>query len=272
MRHGDFRAVPRDRRRRTRPSGSSRGQSLVEFALVLPRAPPAGALRARFRPHLHGPGSPFNGMARIGANYAAQHPEAWTTPGDPAARAEYLSLMTAKPRAPSTVPSLATGEPVVPGRANWSASPLETGVGVRFQGSPAPLISVIVGIRFACPRRHRSRSRMGCLCWLPTATRGRARPRHRSVTVGTSPTMVGLSVEGAEAGLGPGRVPGGQHPRSPWARCRPIPCRRQRFLLLPTARRATPARRSSPRRSRSRSRHRLRRTRRPASRSRTSSG
>ncbi len=175
-------------------SGKSRGQSLVEFALVLPVLLLLVLFALDFG-RIYMGWITVNGMARIGANYAAQHPEAWTTPGDPAARAEYLSLMTASQGSldcalvPPANPSFPEGRTV--------GKPAETGVACDFRIA-APLISMIVGnpVRVSAstsfPITH------GCLAGCPPPPAVGTPPPPVS-NCRDIPTMVGLSVEGAEA-------------------------------------------------------------------------
>lgn len=70
--------------RRPRP----KGQGLVEFALVLPLLLLVMLLAIDFGRVYFGWVNLQN-LARVAANYAAFHPDAWGTPGDPAARATY---------------------------------------------------------------------------------------------------------------------------------------------------------------------------------------
>jgi hypothetical protein len=71
---------------------SGRGQSVVELALVLPVVLLIVVVAIDF-------GRAFSGYvtltnaSRIGANYAASHPTAWGTPGDPAERDKYDELI-----------------------------------------------------------------------------------------------------------------------------------------------------------------------------------
>ena len=147
--------IHRDRRRPTRKPGSSRGQSLVEFALLVPFLLLIVLFAVDFG-RIYMGWVTINGMARVGANYAAQHPDAWTTPGDPTARAEYLTLMTRSEGAidcalvPPPPPTFPSGRLV--GKPAQATSIAISGCWPRSSPwSPA--------IRSVCPRPHRSRSR-----------------------------------------------------------------------------------------------------------------
>lgn len=73
---------------RVRRDQRSRGQSLVEFALVLPIILMLTLIALDFgRVYLGWIN--LQSMARIGANLAANNPTAWSTPGDPAVKARY---------------------------------------------------------------------------------------------------------------------------------------------------------------------------------------
>lgn len=70
----------------------SRGQGLVEMALILPLIILLVVFAIDFGRVFFG-WVALNNMARVGANHAATNPDAWTTPGDAAARAAYLVRM-----------------------------------------------------------------------------------------------------------------------------------------------------------------------------------
>jgi PKD repeat protein len=74
--------------RRLRRRDRSRGQSLVEFALVLPLILFLVMIGLDFGRVYLGYVNLQN-MARIAANYAANNPTAWTSPGDTAAQTQY---------------------------------------------------------------------------------------------------------------------------------------------------------------------------------------
>ena len=78
----------------TRPAGTPRrGQSLVEFALVLPVLLLIVLIGLDFgRSLLAWVG--LNNSARIAANYASLHPDAWGSPGNATYRAQYADLVT----------------------------------------------------------------------------------------------------------------------------------------------------------------------------------
>jgi hypothetical protein len=78
--------------RRARARRRARGQTLVELALILPALLLIVLVAIDF-------GRVFFGYvvltnaSRIGANYAASHPGAWGSPGNPAQEAEYADLI-----------------------------------------------------------------------------------------------------------------------------------------------------------------------------------
>ncbi len=72
---------------------ASRGQSLVEFALLLPFLVVVTLLAVDIGRAYLGSISLSN-IARIGANFAAQNPDAWDGAGNAAVQARYQSLMT----------------------------------------------------------------------------------------------------------------------------------------------------------------------------------
>jgi hypothetical protein len=73
--------------------GDDRGQSLVELAIILP-ALLLLVLAALDLGRVFMGWVVLNNAARVGANYAALHSDAWGTPGDPADRATYSGLVT----------------------------------------------------------------------------------------------------------------------------------------------------------------------------------
>lgn len=71
----------------------SRGQSLVEFAIFVPVLALIMVVAVDLgRVYLGW--VTLNNVARIGANYAAQNPEAWTGPGNPTIQGRYRDLMS----------------------------------------------------------------------------------------------------------------------------------------------------------------------------------
>lgn len=88
---------------------SPRGQGLVEFAIILPFLMLVLLMAVDFGRVFFG----WVGLAnasRIGASYAAAHPEAWDVPGIPAQRDNYLDQINADANAlncalPGTIPA-----------------------------------------------------------------------------------------------------------------------------------------------------------------------
>lgn len=179
-------------RRPTQTTVTTRGQSLVEFALVAPVLLLIVLFAVDFG-RLYMGWITINGMARIGANYAAQHPHAWTTPGDPAARAEYLSLMSASqgalncalvaPPAPSFPEGRSVGKPAM------------VNIDCNFRLS-APLISMVTGnpVRVSASTTFPIAYGCGAGCPPPPPLETPPPPVDNCRTV---PTMSGLSLLGA---------------------------------------------------------------------------
>ena len=93
------------RHRRSR----TRGQALVEFAVILPVIALLLLLAIDFGRVFFG-WVALNNMARAGANFAALNPSAWSAPADPTKQAEYLLRMQQDASAidctlPGTMPS-----------------------------------------------------------------------------------------------------------------------------------------------------------------------
>src|SRR4026209_1687685 len=101
------------RRKAGQHNGRTRGQSLVEFALVLPMIPLLMLIAIDFgRVFLGWVG--LNNAARVAANYAAMHPGASDWDPDPnPVRAEYLRLIDAETQKLSCTPA-ATPAPTCP--------------------------------------------------------------------------------------------------------------------------------------------------------------
>ena len=184
---------PRDRRHPARATGSSRGQSLVEFALLVPFLLLIVLFAVDFG-RIYMGWVTINGMARVGANYAAQHPDAWTTPGDPTARAEYLTLMTRSEGAldcalvPPPAPTFPGGRTV--------GKPAQANIDCDFRVL-APLISLVTGNPVRVSASSSFPITYGCLagCPPPPAV-GTPPPPVTNCRV--VPDMVGKSVQGAE--------------------------------------------------------------------------
>lgn len=79
--------------RRRFQRSASRGQALVELAVILPLLALIVMFAVDFGRVFFGYVA-LNNIARVGANHAAVNPDAWQTPGDPAARAAYIQRMT----------------------------------------------------------------------------------------------------------------------------------------------------------------------------------
>lgn len=130
----------------TRHRQHSRGQSLVELALILPVFLLLMLITIDF-------GRVFLGwinlqnMARIAANYAANNPEAWGTPGDATKQARYLEIVGNDAKAINCDLSGSGGggvrAPVFPGGTSLGDL-VEVNLGCRFPVI-TPVISQIVG-------------------------------------------------------------------------------------------------------------------------------
>lgn len=125
--------------RRHRPS---RGQGLVEFAIILPFLMLVLLMAVDFGRVFFG----WVGLAnatRIGASYAAAHPDAWGTPGIPSQRDNYEDQILADANAlnctlPGTIP-----DPVFPGGTDLGDSAHVT-LSCQFS-LITPLVSNILG-------------------------------------------------------------------------------------------------------------------------------
>lgn len=182
----------RDRHRMARRSGSSRGQSLVEFALLVPILLLIVLFALDFG-RIYMGWVTVNGMARIGANYAALHPDAWTTPGDPTARAEYLDLMD-RSKGSLDCTLVAPPNPTFPdGRK--IGKPAQSSVSCNFTVA-APIISMVVGNPVRVSASSTFPITYGCLAGCPPPPPDTPPPPPVS-NCRTVPDMVGMSVEGA---------------------------------------------------------------------------
>ncbi len=181
------------RRRQARTSDSTRGQSLVEFALVLPILLLIVLFAVDFG-RIYMGWVTINGMARVGANYAAQHPDAWTTPGDPTARATYLTLMT-RSQGALDCDLVAPPAPTFPS-GRQVGKPAHVDIDCDFRVL-APLISLVVGDLVRVSASSSFPISYGCLagCPPPPAV-GPPPPPVTNCRV--IPDMVGMSVQGAE--------------------------------------------------------------------------
>jgi Flp pilus assembly protein TadG len=183
----------RDRHSTVRRSGSKRGQSLVEFALVLPVLLLIVLFAVDFG-RLYMGWVTINGMARIGANYAAQHPDAWTTPGDPVARVEYEALMTNSKGALNCALAAWPPTPTYPS-GRTVGKPAKVNVDCDFRVA-APLISLITGNPVRVSASSTFPIAYGCLADCPPPPPvGTPPPPVNNCRV--VPTMVGLSLGGA---------------------------------------------------------------------------
>lgn len=128
-------------------SRDSRGQSLVEFALVLPVLLLVTLIAIDFgRVYLGWVN--LQNMARIGANFAANNPTAWTGAGDASAQAEYRTQILNDAKAINCSLPMSGGTPVVPNPAFASGTSLggtaEVALTCSFQVI-TPVISSIIG-------------------------------------------------------------------------------------------------------------------------------
>jgi hypothetical protein len=182
------RAAPSLRRR------SGPGQSLVEFALVLPVLLLIVLFALDFGRAYMG-WITINGMARTGANFAAQHPDAWGTPGDPDARAQYLDLMT-RSRGALDCALAPLPDPVFP-EGRKVGKPAEVHIDCDFRPA-APMISAIVGDPVRVSASSAFPIMYGCLAGCPPPPPDTTPPPPVS-NCREIPTLVGMSVAGAKA-------------------------------------------------------------------------
>jgi hypothetical protein len=186
-------------RRKLPPDLRQRGQSLVELALVLPIVMLLVMITIDFGRAFFGWIS-LNNMARIGANYAALHSDAWGTPGSPGERTDYQTLMqTSADRVgcalvkdgSGNLPAPVFGPSVTPGDPDAWAS-----VGLTCNFSPvAPGIRQVLGSAIKINASSTFPITYGCIkdCGaVPAPTPPPAVNNCRPL-----PAIAGLSVTGA---------------------------------------------------------------------------
>lgn len=181
------RAAPSVRRR------ARLGQSLVEFALVLPVLLLIVLFALDFGRAYMG-WITINAMARTGANFAALHPEAWTSPGDPDARAQYLDLMT-RSHGGLDCALVPPPDPVFP-EGRKVGKPAEVRIDCDFRPA-APLISAIVGDPVRVSASSAFPIMYGCLAGCPPPPPDTSPPPPVS-NCREIPALVGMSVAGAK--------------------------------------------------------------------------
>lgn len=103
----------------------SRGQAMVEFALILPLLALLLVMAIDFGRVFFGWVAVTN-VSRVGASYAALNADAWDTPGDAARRSEYLSQMQNDAQAINCTLPAPLPQPVF-SNVGGSASPREVG-------------------------------------------------------------------------------------------------------------------------------------------------
>jgi PKD repeat protein len=130
--------LPLVRRHRER----TRGQSVVEFALVVPMLLILTLTAIDF-------GRVFLGwvnlqqMTRIAAGHAAEHASAWGSPGDPAEKAKYQATVKSDARLINCVRRDPIPDPVLSGGASLGA-PVTVSLSCQF-GIITPIISNVIG-------------------------------------------------------------------------------------------------------------------------------
>jgi hypothetical protein len=155
-------------RRGRRPRGPrSRGQSLVELALVLPVLLLLLLMGLDFGRVFLGWVN-LNNAARVAANYASQHPNAWTVPTDAVVLAEYQRLIAADAAAtnctlPNPVPA-----PTFPSGTGLGQPAV---VSIRCTFSViTPVISGILGNGVAVSAQAAFPIRFGAILGMPLQT------------------------------------------------------------------------------------------------------
>jgi len=173
----------------------SRGQSLVEFALVAPVLLLVLLIAIDFGRLFLG-WITLNNMARVGANYAAMHPEGWRGLGGDPNPAEYNRLMLANmnttdcPPDSSPLPSPSFGLTRDPGDS------VRVDLTCHFRPL-TPVISAVVGQSVGVATHSVFTIRQGCLSLCPS---GPPSPTPSATVLDncrTVPSMVSLSVLGA---------------------------------------------------------------------------
>ncbi len=199
-----------------RSAGRRRGQSLVEFALMLP-----------FLMLLLVGGLDFgrvflgwvelNNAVRVAANFAAENPTAWGTPGDASAVTEYQREITADASAidcalPSPLPS-----PSFPG-GTGVGSPAQVNLSCGFR-LITPLMGNLVGNPLTVSAAAAFPIRAGTIPGIPAASvvpvvptptpspapTATPEPTASPVPTCTVPKLVGDNVQQATAAWGPGQ-------------------------------------------------------------------
>jgi len=139
--------------RRRRRSEGTRGQSLVEFALVLPVILFLVMIGLDFGRVYLGYVNLQN-MARIAANFAADNPDAWETPGNATVQAQYRNQILNDAKATNCVLPVVAGVTTVPTPtftdAGGNGSPNDVGDTASVAMTctfriATPLISAVVG-------------------------------------------------------------------------------------------------------------------------------
>jgi PKD repeat protein len=128
--------------RRVRNRKRSRGQSIVEFALLLPAFLLLVLVALDFGRVYLGWVNVQN-MARVAANFAANNAEAWTAPGDVAVKARYQELIATDARAINCVPPDPIPDPIFATGTDLG-DPVTVNIDCNFRVL-TPIISSVLG-------------------------------------------------------------------------------------------------------------------------------
>jgi len=191
-----YSVVPSRRLRRR-----SRGQSLVELAIVLPVVLLVVVVAVDLGRAFFGYVTLTN-ATRLGANYAASHPNAWGTPGNAAEQAAYTNLVTADTdRANCALVVDGTGNPPAPTFTDGSDTDTpdaNNDVGDRVEVALTctfrpitPLIGALLGSNLAMSANSEFSVRTGSILGVPVApapTPGPTPTPTPTATPGPTPT------------------------------------------------------------------------------------
>ena len=145
----------------------SRGQSLVEFALILPLLLFVMAFGLDFGRVFLGWVS-LNNSARVAANYAAQNPTAWSITPNAAIKAEYQRLVRADAGAINCVLPAAIPDPTFPSGTDIG-QPAKVGITCTFP-LITPILSNVLGSGVAVSATSAFPIRSGVIAGIPVQT------------------------------------------------------------------------------------------------------
>lgn len=171
----------------------ARGQSLVEFALVFPVLLLLALFALDFGRVFLG-WITLNNMARVGADFAARHPDAWAN-GTTSVTDEYAALIAASYDAINCTPDPADPPPPTFGGTRQPGQPATVALACGFEPL-TPIVAGIVGNEITVAASATFPVTYGCLAGC-TAGGAPPPPPAAADNCRTVPDMVGLSLLGA---------------------------------------------------------------------------